>query len=272
MTSFRACANSNRKMAEEFVFDPNKNYDEATMAQLREMEKEIVDNQKLISDRVSFDALSEEYAKEDEIYRTKIQQDLKNRYQCVRKTRGDGNCFFRAFGFAYLEKLLNDRTDLERFRDVAKQSKAELVSLGFPEFTIEDFHETFMDVVTKVENRCSLDELLETYNDQGLSDYIVVYLRLLVSGYLQKEADFFGSFVEGGRTMKEFCNQEVEPMGKESDHIHIIALTSSLGVPVRVEYMDRAGTDKCNSHHFPEDSTPLITLLYRPGHYDILYS
>lgn len=259
-------------MAEEFVFDPEKNYDEATMAQLREMEKEIVDTQKMISDRISFDALSEEYAKEDEIYRTKIQQDLKNRYQCVRKTRGDGNCFFRAFGFAYLEKLLNDRTDLDRFQEVARQSKSELVSLGFSEFTIEDFHETLMEAVRKVEGNCSLDELLEIFNDQFLSDYIVVYLRLLVSGFLQKEADFYSSFLEGDRTMKEFCNQEVEPMGKESDHIHIIALTTSLGVPVRVEYMDRAGTNVCNHHDFPEDSQPMITLLYRPGHYDILYS
>jgi len=61
-------------------------------------------------------------------------------------------------------------------------------------------------------------------------------------------------------------------MGKESDHIHIIALTSSLGIPVRVIYMDRGSSSACNHHDFPEDSSPLITLLYRPGHYDILYS
>ena len=67
--------------------------------------------------------------------------------------------------------------------------------------------------------------------------------------------------------------QEVEPMGKESDHIHIIALTSALGVPVSVVYMDRGGdTSQCITHNFPEDSVPIITLLYRPGHYDILYS
>ena len=35
---------------------------------------QIVENQLLISERISFDSLSEEYAKEDEIYRTKIQQ------------------------------------------------------------------------------------------------------------------------------------------------------------------------------------------------------
>ena len=35
---------------------------------------QIVDKQLLISDRVSFDSLSEEYAKEEEVYRTKIQK------------------------------------------------------------------------------------------------------------------------------------------------------------------------------------------------------
>ena len=33
-----------------------------------------MDSQHLISERISFDSLSEEYAKEDEIYRTKIQK------------------------------------------------------------------------------------------------------------------------------------------------------------------------------------------------------
>lgn len=60
-------------------------------------------------------------------------------------------------------------------------------------------------------------------------------------------------------------------MGKESDHIHITALTQALGVPVQVVYMDR-GEGNTNLHVFPEDSKPSITLLYRPGHYDILYS
>lgn len=31
--------------------------------------------------------------------------------------------------------------------------------------------------------------------------------RLVVSGHLQKEADFFSNFIEGERGIKEFCNQ-----------------------------------------------------------------
>ncbi|XP_067680303.1 ubiquitin thioesterase OTUB1-like [Haliotis asinina] len=258
-------------MAEgSFKYDPDKNYDEETLAQQRNIEKEITDSQSLVSEQLSVEELIEEYAKEDEIYRKKL-DDLRSRYKNVRKTRGDGNCFFRAFGFSYLEKLLADDTDMPRFKEIASKSKDELVTLGFPQFTIEDFHETFMDIITQVESKCPLPELVTSFNDQGLSDYFVVYLRLLVSGHLQKESDFFINFIEGGRTVKEFCGQEVEPMGKESDHIHIIALTSALGVGVRVEYMDRNEGPTCNHHDFPEGSRPSIHLLYRPGHYDILY-
>lgn len=61
-------------------------------------------------------------------------------------------------------------------------------------------------------------------------------------------------------------------MGKESDHIHIIALAAATGVPVRVEYMDRGDSANVNHHDFPEGSHPHIHMLYRPGHYDLLYS
>lgn len=68
-----------------------------------------------------------------------------------------------------------------------------------------------------------------------------------------------------------FCAQEVDPMYRESDHIHISALTAALGVSVRVEYMDRGNGEEVNHHDFPEGSPPFMHLLYRPGHYDILY-
>ena len=74
---------------------------------------------------------------------------------------------------------------------------------------------------------------------------------------------------------KNVCyTQEVEPMNKESDHIHITALTSALSVSIRVQYMDRGEGGKVNYHDFPDTGRadePYLHLLYRPGHYDILY-
>ncbi|GAV03638.1 hypothetical protein RvY_14033 [Ramazzottius varieornatus] len=57
---------------------------------------------------------------------------------------------------------------------------------------------------------------------------------------------------------------------KDADNIHVVAITSLLKVKVRIEYMDRG--QKVSAHDFPEvEGDPQITLLYRPGHYDVLY-
>ena len=61
-------------------------------------------------------------------------------------------------------------------------------------------------------------------------------------------------------------------MYKESDHIHIIAMCTALGTGVRVRYMDRGTGTEVTAHDFPEGCIPAIHLLYRPGHYDILYT
>lgn len=127
----------------------------------------------------------------------------------------------------------------------------------------------------------------------GLADMGVMLLRLLTSAELRSRADFFTPFVLGQDDdnricdVPSFCARRVEPMGCESDHVHIVALTDALGVGVRVEYLDRSeeegaaegggggsGGGNPNHHDFvPEGagSPPSVVLLYRPGHYDILY-
>ena len=66
----------------------------------------------------------------------------------------------------------------------------------------------FMEVLQQVEEPASnLGALIDTFNDQGVSDYLVVYLRLLTSGQLQKDSEFYQNFIEGDRSVKDFCNQ-----------------------------------------------------------------
>uniref|UniRef100_A0A8C2RGW3 ubiquitinyl hydrolase 1 n=1 Tax=Capra hircus TaxID=9925 RepID=A0A8C2RGW3_CAPHI len=207
-------------------------YDEAIMAQQDRIQQEIAVQNPLVSERLELSVLYKEYAEDDNIYQQKI-KDLHKKYSYIRKTRPDGNCFYRAFGFSHLEALLDDSKELQRFKAVSAKSKEDLVSQGFTEFTIEDFHNTFMDLIEQVEKRTPVADLLASFNDQSTSDYLVVYLRLLTSGYLQRESKFFEHFIEGGRTVKEFCQQEVEPMCKESDHIHIIALAQALSVSIQ---------------------------------------
>ncbi len=98
-------------------------------------------------------------------------------------------------------------------------------------------------------------------------------------------------------SVEQFCRTSVEPMGEESDHVHIVALADALQVPIRVVYLDRSmgGDDGAapNMHDFAPSTqggwgdagkegeqgeeegggatVPAVHILYRPGHYDILY-
>ena len=52
----------------------------------------------------------------------------------------------------------------------------------------------------------------------------------------------------------------------------MIALADATGVCIRVKHLDRSGDSTVNHHDFPDDgSERMIDLLYKPGHYDILY-
>ncbi|XP_068143530.1 ubiquitin thioesterase otubain-like [Drosophila tropicalis] len=237
---------------------------------------QISDSTPLVSDQLPLTCLKAEY-NGDEVFTAKI-QDLAKRYKYMRRTRPDGNCFFRAFAYSYLEYLTCNSHAYQEFLRLAEGSKDKLIELGFPSFTLEDFHETFMEVVKRVCPESSAGasdivqaELHKVFNEQGYSDYVVVYLRLITSGQLQEDANFYQNFIEGSFTIEEFRHQEVEPMYKESDHIHIIALCTALSAGVRVEYLDRGEGGTVKTHDFPERTDPKVFLIYRPGHYDILY-
>ncbi|XP_022764138.1 ubiquitin thioesterase otubain-like isoform X2 [Durio zibethinus] len=199
--------------------------------------------------------LAAEYESGSPILLEKIKM-LGQQYAAIRRTQGDGNCFFQSFMFSYLEHILGsqDRAEVDRIKGNVKECRKTLQSLGYADFSFEDFFGLFLEQLDIVlqgnEDSISLDELIIKSRDQSISNY--------------------------------------EPMGEESDHVDIAALSDALGVPIRVVYLDRSFCDKggvCVNHHdfvptFGDHSNasshstepikPFITLLYRPGHYDIL--
>jgi ubiquitin thioesterase protein OTUB1 len=64
-----------------------------------------------------------------------------------------------------------------------------------------------MEVIEGVEKATDVTDLESKFCDITTSDYMVVYLRLLTSGKLQEKTEFFMNFIDGGLSVKEFCNQ-----------------------------------------------------------------
>ncbi|CAM9143940.1 unnamed protein product [Heterosigma akashiwo] len=66
-------------------------------------------------------------------------------------------------------------------------------------------------------------------------------------------------------------------MGKECEQVQIMALTRALGITVAIEYLDGSPLQdgKISKLVLPSEETGAppawVTLLYRPGHFDILY-
>ncbi|KAB2042248.1 hypothetical protein ERO13_D02G175400v2 [Gossypium hirsutum] len=249
-----------------------------------------------VGDKEPLSMLAAEYESGSPILLEKIKV-LDQQYAAIRRTRGDGNCFFRSFMFSYLEHILEsqDRAEVDRIKGNVEECRKTLQSLGHTDFTFEDFFSLFLEQLECVlqgnEDSISQDELILRSRDQSISDYVVMFFRFVTSGEIRKRSEFFEPFILGltNATVEQFCKSSVEPMGEESDHVHITALSDALGVPIRVVYLDRSSCDiggvSVNHHDFLPTSgdksnakggstvpvKPFITLLYRPGHYDILY-
>uniref|UniRef100_A0A915CV49 ubiquitinyl hydrolase 1 n=1 Tax=Ditylenchus dipsaci TaxID=166011 RepID=A0A915CV49_9BILA len=204
--------------------------------------------------------------------------ELAGSYSHIRKIRGDGNCFYRAVLTAQLERCFQDKAELARLTTLCKGWRQKLFDFGFPELTTDGRAIGVTSANGSKAHENGLQMLFDDLNVDGIANYYVAFLRLICSGYLRENEVIFSGFIEGGRTLDQFCKDEIEPMWKECDHICIIALVNAIQVPIRIEYMDQTQAPNGGWHHdFTPDfvaegsDAPKLFFLYRPGHYDILY-
>merc|ERR1711879_141480 len=170
-------------------------------------------------------------------------------------------------------------------RDLIKSCFEKLVSqFGYPDFTTMDIHENFDDILVDIYDKININPLPETtleyvlneyINNAAYNNYIVCTMRFLTSLALQSKSDEYIHFItEPVTDMKMYCNRLVEALKVEADQIHIIALADVLKLSVTVAYIDLTAGNEPVFHHFGEDHKVMnmshISLLYRPGHYDLL--
>lgn len=195
--------------------------------------------------------------------------ELCRQFSTVRKVRGDGNCFYRAFSFAYLESAIRNSRGLQGFMEKIMESSIALSCAGFDESYFKDHLNKVINVVELCQADGQLDTLYRLFNNPSTSDSVVQYLRLLTSAYLQSHADFFCNFVEAPN-LQAYCHQEVEVMAMECDHVDILALSQALNVGIHIVSME--GDEQKLVHHIiPEGAEPTVHLLYQTSHYNIIY-
>lgn len=111
----------------------------------------------------------------------------------LRRTRGDGDCFYRSFAFAFIQRLLhfNDRPMHHFILKHVEDTKAILKQAGFQESVFVDFYNPFHDLLLRMHatdptvNELTDADIQRAFNDPETSNSIVVYLRLLTSAFLK---------------------------------------------------------------------------------------
>ncbi|KAF5332050.1 hypothetical protein D9758_016562 [Tetrapyrgos nigripes] len=248
----------------------------------------------LIDSLVPISHLRKEYENGSKAFVDQIDWLTEHGYTHIRRARGDGDCFYRALSFAYVEKY-PDLTHLSTTPNL-------LESVGFQRLVFEDFYEVLEDLIKRVqaEPEEMREVLMESaFQNPEVSNSIVMYMRLLTSSHLRSHAPSYEPFLFHPETglqldVREFCEGWVEATGREADHVQITALSRALLIDVDVAYLDgrvRSSEEKVEfvklrPREDPEFAPPATTteatettiktptepivLLYRPGHYDIL--
>ncbi|KAI0425398.1 peptidase C65 Otubain-domain-containing protein [Xylaria sp. FL1042] len=242
----------------------------------------------LVGEKASSQAITEEYARADPTFVAKTMA-LPQTYSHYRPIQGDGNCGYRAIAFGYFETLIQCgdvslvQSELKRMTVLNKY--IEDVGGHEPsmiEFMVTETIDLFNDIIPVMSGgNDAMPILVAKFNDPNISQCLVYHLRLLASARLKGHHDQYASWLD--TDIDTYLNTTVMPVNREIDNICVALVHDILLKPVNIvleiAYLDRSEGAEVNVHRFPGEANgqdpstlgPAIYLLYRPGHYDILY-
>ena len=194
-----------------------------------------------------------------------------------RRIRPDGNCFYRAYFFGILERAITApavgveidliRTHLKSLAERCKES-------GYEAFAVDDFFEYVDEKLSDLSINPTMEMLrTQVFSDVSGDGYLMAFMRCCCGTFIKENASEFEAFLPNEySTCHDFVRGEVDPMFRDCDNIQISALSRALQVPLKIVYLDQTeGPATCHVFGPPEVRSREVKLLYKPGHYDILY-
>jgi ubiquitin thioesterase protein OTUB1 len=249
------------------------------MAQSEAIRREVEAEQPLVGEEESPQVLLAQYA-DNPAFLPKLAH-FGGLYRAIRRSRGDGSCFYRAFLVCVGEHFVGRVTapnaaggsvaanpgtselqkTYERLLAYVGGSCELLLALGYPDVTLPDFHEALLGYLEGLAAPGATAEgaVYAVFRDYMRGSYIITYLRCLTSlELLAKEDDYFPyicALAPHCPTVKHFCDSEVEAVNTDADQLQIMALTNGWGIGVTIAYLDATPGDKCQVLTFPESAT-----------------
>lgn len=162
-----------------------------------------------------------------------------------------------------------------------------LLSVGYERFLFEDMvDETttlLRDIAASIDApQAAMAILTDRFNSRDSSNAIIYHLRLLAASWLKGDPAPYEPFIPEGLGVAGYCTDVIERVDCEIEQLGIMLLVNVLLKPVNfvleIAYLDRSPGSQVNIYRFPDEAndpdapvTPVIYLLFRPDHYDVLY-
>ena len=240
------------------------------------LRQEIEMSSPLVSEEIPTSVLMEDYKSNSE-YANSVKQ-ITDKYKHIKKVRRDGNCFYRSFIFRLFEYICikNNKTLYEHIVKKIKESKDLIERNGYDWSFIQDFYNIFYMEFHHCFNSlesCQIsvrDYLDKLFSDKEKGNYLIYFVRFCIAAYLKENSFLYEVYVDG--PFSNWITSEVEAIDHEADQIQIMACVNYFEIGVRIEYLHPF---KNETMKFPEDKPDdqiFITVLFTPGHYDLLYS
>jgi len=250
-----------------------------------------IEAQPLVSGQLSLDVLLAEFSEHANFSRQMKSLIAGERHRAYRQMRRDGNCFYRAFLLGLFEKIEanQDQQLLASVTELVTDSLHRSIQFGFEGYTIEDFYYAFMDELAFYQQKLLAlaagtadafkskdgmgDSAIERMSNKNHAQYLIFWARMLASLYMRANEKDYSAFVpaEKGGFMA-WLRSDVEALHSEADHLQAVALSKALRVPVTlycIENVQKGGPSKVET--MGDDVKSEYDLLFRPGHYDLLY-
>ncbi|CAG7918301.1 unnamed protein product [Penicillium olsonii] len=183
-----------------------------------------------------------------------------------------------ALDYANADPTLAAKTNTESSR--IKSLNTLLDQIGLADHIYEIFVDATEDILKRIIDAIQSgvqDEsfLVEAFNEGYSSDAVITHFRLLTGAWIKLNPGRYLPFLP--MPVDQYCSTRIDPVKTEIDEVGLQALIHGViegsGFGVEILYLDRSEGDAVTPHQLTTNcpSGATLRLLYRPGHYDILY-
>ena len=229
----------------------------------------------LISEILPISSLLDDYKNNNE-YSNSI-KEITNKYKSIRKVRRDGNCFYRSFIYRLFEYICmkNNENLYNHIKKKILDAKDLIERNGYDWTFIKDFYNIFYTQFyysfnsLEAKHTTVRDYLDALFSDKEAGNYLIYFIRYCIAAYLKENSFLYEVYVD--MPFQNWITNEVEAIDHEADQIQIMACVNYFDIGVKIEYLNSVKNEVMK---FPEDKPEkdiFITVLFTPGHYDILY-